>query len=93
MTNTEITTPAASPGKTTARAYGAQTADAALAPLEIDRRDLGPDDVRIDIKFCGVCHSDIHFTRGEWGQVPYPAIPGHEIAGIVAAVGDQVTGF
>jgi uncharacterized zinc-type alcohol dehydrogenase-like protein len=93
MTNTEITTPLASRGKTTARAYGAPAVDAPLAPLQIERRELGPDDVRIDIRFCGICHSDIHFTRGEWGEVPYPAIPGHEIAGIVAAVGDQVTGF
>ncbi len=93
MTNTEINMPAALPGTTTAHAYGAQAADAALAPLQIERRELGPKDVRIDIKFCGICHSDIHFTRGEWGQVPYPAIPGHEIAGIVAGVGDQVAGF
>ncbi len=93
MTTTEMTTSFASPGKTTARAYGAQAADAALAPLRIERRELGPKDVRIDIRFCGICHSDIHFTRGEWGQVPYPAIPGHEITGIVAAVGNQVTGF
>ena len=93
MTETEITTPAASAEKTTARAYGAQAADAALAPLQIERRALGAHDVRIDIKFCGICHSDIHFTRGEWGRVPYPAIPGHEIAGVVATVGDQVTRF
>jgi uncharacterized zinc-type alcohol dehydrogenase-like protein len=93
MTKTEITTPATSTGKTNARAYGAQAADAVLAPLQIERRELGPHDVRIDVKFCGICHSDIHFTRGEWGTVPYPAIPGHEIAGIVAAVGHQVAGF
>jgi uncharacterized zinc-type alcohol dehydrogenase-like protein len=78
---------------TPARAYGAQAADAPLAPLQIERRALGPKDVRIDIKFCGICHSDIHFTRGEWGNVPYPAIPGHEIAGVVAAVGSEVTSF
>ena len=78
---------------TTARAYGAPAAAARLEPLQIERRALGPKDVRIDIEYCGVCHSDIHFTRGEWGDVPYPAIPGHEIAGIVAEVGSEVTGF
>src|SRR5689334_17484672 len=78
---------------TSARAFGAPAADAPLEPLHIERRALGPKDVRIDIKFCGICHSDIHFTRGEWGEVPYPAIPGHEIAGIVAEVGSDVSGF
>jgi uncharacterized zinc-type alcohol dehydrogenase-like protein len=78
---------------TPARAFGAPAADAPLEALEIERRALGPKDVRIDIRFCGICHSDIHFTRGEWGDVPYPAIPGHEIAGVVSAVGDEVTAF
>src|SRR4051794_4006793 len=78
---------------TTARAVGTLAPEAPLGPLEIQRRALGPKDVRIDIKFCGVCHSDIHFARGEWGEVPYPAVPGHEIAGIVAEVGPEVTGF
>jgi uncharacterized zinc-type alcohol dehydrogenase-like protein len=81
------------PEATQARAFGAPAADAPLAPQEIQRRAIGPKDVRIDIKFCGICHSDIHFTRGEWGEIPYPAIPGHEIAGVVAAVGSEVTGF
>ena len=78
---------------TTARAFGAPAATAPLEPLQIERRALGPKDVRIDIKFCGICHSDIHFTRGEWGEVPYPAIPGHEIAGVVAEVGADVTTY
>jgi uncharacterized zinc-type alcohol dehydrogenase-like protein len=78
---------------TTANAVGATSPTAALGPLRIERRPLGADDVRIDIKFCGICHSDIHFSRGDWGEVPYPAIPGHEIAGIVAEVGTNVTGF
>lgn len=90
---TETTSLAPSPGTTTARAFGASAADAPLGPLRIERRALGPRDVRIDIKFCGVCHSDIHFTRGEWGRVPYPAIPGHEITGIVAEAGGEVTAF
>jgi uncharacterized zinc-type alcohol dehydrogenase-like protein len=89
MTDTTIV----SNGSTTARAIGAPAADAPLAPLQIERRALGAKDVRIDIRFCGVCHSDIHFTRGEWGEVPYPAIPGHEIAGVVAEVGPEVTRF
>ncbi len=72
-------------------AYAAPSATEPLAPLQIERRALGPKDVQIDIAFCGVCHSDIHFCRGEWGQVPYPAIPGHEITGTVAAVGAGVT--
>ena len=78
---------------TSARAYGALSPEALLKPLQVDRRALGAKDVRIDIKYCGICHSDIHFTRGEWGNVPYPAIPGHEIAGVVAKVGVGVTGF
>lgn len=91
---TEISNaPTSSATTTTAKAVGAPSATAALEPLQIERRAVGPDDVRIDIKFCGICHSDIHFARGEWGEIPYPAIPGHEIAGIVAAVGSDVTGF
>ena len=78
---------------TTVNAYGADSATAPLAPLEIERREVGPADVLIEIAFCGICHSDIHFTRGEWGEVPYPAVPGHEIAGVVAAVGADVAGF
>jgi uncharacterized zinc-type alcohol dehydrogenase-like protein len=78
---------------TTARAVGAQGADTPLQPLGIERRAIGPKDVRIDIRFCGICHSDIHFTRGEWGEIPYPAIPGHEITGVVTEVGSEVTRF
>jgi uncharacterized zinc-type alcohol dehydrogenase-like protein len=91
MTETSFTT--ASSTTTSARAVGASAPDAALGALEIQRRAVGPNDVRIDIKFCGICHSDIHFTRGEWGKVAYPAVPGHEIAGIVAEVGAEVTRF
>ena len=57
----------------------------------IDRRDLQPHDVLIEIKYAGICHSDIHSARGEWGPVQYPFVPGHEIAGIVARVGSEVT--
>jgi uncharacterized zinc-type alcohol dehydrogenase-like protein len=75
----------------TVNAYAAPSATEPLAPLQIERRDLGPKDVQIDIAYCGICHSDIHFCRGEWGEIPYPAIPGHEITGTVAAVGADVT--
>jgi uncharacterized zinc-type alcohol dehydrogenase-like protein len=85
---TNLTT---APQTSTARAYGAASATEPLAALTIERRAIGPRDVLIDIKFCGICHSDIHHCRGEWGKVPYPAVPGHEIAGIVREVGAEVT--
>ncbi|WP_336772939.1 NAD(P)-dependent alcohol dehydrogenase [Paenibacillus sp. MMO-58] len=68
----------------------------AKAPFEkttIERRDLRPDDVLIDIKFSGICHSDIHTAFGEWGEAIFPLVPGHEIAGVVEAVGSEVTKF
>ncbi|MEV4419870.1 NAD(P)-dependent alcohol dehydrogenase [Patulibacter sp. NPDC049589] len=74
-----------------ASAYGGTSATDPLSALTIERRDVGPHDVHIDIKFCGICHSDIHTVRGEWGEIQYPLVPGHEIAGIVAAVGSDVT--
>jgi uncharacterized zinc-type alcohol dehydrogenase-like protein len=75
------------------KAYAAHAADAALAPFEIDRRAVGAHDVQIDILYCGVCHSDIHQARGEWGNTIWPCVPGHEIIGRVTAVGDDVTTF
>jgi uncharacterized zinc-type alcohol dehydrogenase-like protein len=90
---TETTRVATPTSTTTARAVGAPAADQPLHALEIPRRAVGPSDVRIDIRFCGICHSDIHFARGEWGEVPYPAVPGHEIAGVVTDVGSEVTRF
>ena len=71
-------------------AYAAQSATSALAPFNIDRREPGPDDVQIDILYCGVCHSDLHTARNEWKNTMYPAVPGHEIVGRVTAVGAQV---
>lgn len=62
-------------------------------PTQIERRDLGPRDVLIDIAYAGICHSDIHTARGEWGRTLFPLVPGHEIAGTVAAVGSEVTAF
>jgi uncharacterized zinc-type alcohol dehydrogenase-like protein len=62
-------------------------------PTTIERRDVGPNDVLIDIKFAGICHSDIHTARQEWGDIDYPLVPGHEIAGVVAEVGGDVTKY
>src|ERR1700759_4067219 len=73
--------------------YAAQSADSGLAPFSFDRREIGADDVLIDIEFCGVCHSDIHQVRGEWGNSTYPMVPGHEIVGRGAAVGANVKNF
>ncbi|OJH35800.1 NAD(P)-dependent alcohol dehydrogenase [Cystobacter ferrugineus] len=75
----------------TVNAYAATAATKPLGPTTIQRRDLGPHDVLIEIKFCGICHSDIHHCRGDWGPQTYPVAPGHEIAGIVAQVGSKVT--
>ncbi|WP_443092700.1 NAD(P)-dependent alcohol dehydrogenase [Corallococcus exiguus] len=74
----------------TAHAYAATSAKSPLGPLAIQRRELGPRDVLIEVKFCGICHSDIHTVRDEWGAATYPLVPGHEIAGIVASVGAEV---
>src|SRR5690606_37005284 len=74
-----------------AKAYGAQSATTPLAQMVIDRREPGPKDVAIDILYCGVCHSDLHTARGEWGGVKFPSVPGHEIIGRVTAVGAEVT--
>lgn len=74
-------------------AYGATAATSPLGPLTIDRRVPGPHDVEIDILYCGVCHSDLHTARGEWGGTKYPVVPGHEIVGRVTAVGEHVEGF
>jgi alcohol dehydrogenase (NADP+) len=57
----------------------------------IKRREVGPSDVLIEIKYAGICHSDIHTARGEWGTIEYPIVVGHEIAGVVAEVGSDVT--
>jgi uncharacterized zinc-type alcohol dehydrogenase-like protein len=73
--------------------YAAQSAQSQLAPFSFERRNPRPGDVAIDILYCGICHSDIHTVRGEWGQAHYPCVPGHEIVGRVSAVGDKVTGF
>ncbi len=77
----------------TVNAIATVSATAPLAPFTINRRSPGPDDVQIDIMYCGVCHSDIHQARSEWGPSIYPMVPGHEIVGRVSAVGTGVSGF
>ncbi|WP_372183905.1 NAD(P)-dependent alcohol dehydrogenase [Xanthomonas axonopodis] len=77
----------------TAHAYAAQAADQPLAPFVFERRAPGPNDVQIDIAYCGVCHSDLHTARNEWHNTLYPSVPGHEIVGRVTAVGNAVSGF
>ena len=78
---------------TSVKSYAAQSAETPLAPYALDRREPGSDDVEIKILFCGVCHSDIHTARGEWGGTMYPVVPGHEIVGTVTRVGANVSKF
>ena len=75
------------------RAYAAQSSDGPLTPFKIDRRSPGSTDVALDILYCGVCHSDLHTARGEWGGTIYPCVPGHEIVGRVTALGNKVSRF
>jgi uncharacterized zinc-type alcohol dehydrogenase-like protein len=77
----------------TVSAYAATSATEPLTKTTITRRDPGPHDVAFDIKFAGICHSDIHTVKAEWGQPNYPVVPGHEIAGVVTEVGSEVTKF
>lgn len=75
------------------RAFAATASDAPLSPHSFDRRDPGPDDVAIQIQYCGVCHSDLHMVKNDLGNAVYPLVPGHEIAGVVTAVGANVSRF
>ncbi|NLU85160.1 NAD(P)-dependent alcohol dehydrogenase [Rhodococcus sp. HNM0569] len=77
----------------TAAARSVSGPEASFEKSTLARRELGPRDVLIDVAFAGICHSDIHTARGEWGRTHYPLVPGHEIAGVVAAVGADVTAF
>jgi uncharacterized zinc-type alcohol dehydrogenase-like protein len=78
---------------TTVSAYAATSATAPLTKTTIERRDVGPHDVAFDIKFAGICHSDIHTVKGEWGEANYPVVAGHELAGVVTEVGSEVTKY
>jgi uncharacterized zinc-type alcohol dehydrogenase-like protein len=76
---------------TTVKAYGTEAVDADLKQMNIERRKVKPKDIEIDILYCGVCHSDLHTARNNWGSTTYPAVPGHEIVGKVTRVGSEVT--
>lgn len=78
---------------TNTRGYAAHSATTPLVPFGFDRRDLRPDDVAIELLYCGVCHSDLHTARNDWGGTLYPVVPGHEMIGRVTAVGKDVTRF
>ncbi len=73
------------------RGYATHGPKETLVPYSFQRRDPGERDVRIEIKYCGICHSDIHQVRDEWGGSIFPMVPGHEIAGVVTGVGSKVT--
>jgi uncharacterized zinc-type alcohol dehydrogenase-like protein len=98
-TETSLThthTPASNAHAHTVRAFAATSPTARLQPLSIERRAVGPNDVKIQILYCGVCHSDLHQVRNEWPDAmptQYPCVPGHEIVGRVEAVGSEVTRF
>ncbi|MBN2732761.1 MAG: NAD(P)-dependent alcohol dehydrogenase [Balneolaceae bacterium] len=74
-------------------AYATQNKNADLKPFDIERREVKDDDVQIEIEYCGVCHSDIHVARNDWGNTEYPVVPGHEIVGRVTEVGSNVAHF
>jgi len=76
-----------------AKGYAAQDANSGLAPWNFERRELGPHDVQFDIQFCGVCHSDLHRIKDEWGGSIFPMVPGHEMVGKVVNIGSHVTKF
>ncbi len=78
---------------TNTKAYGTESKDADLKEMTIERRGVTTNDVAIEILYCGVCHSDLHTARNDWGGTKYPSVPGHEIVGRVTQVGDRVTKF
>ena len=78
---------------TATKAYAAQSSTSGMAPHDINRRSLRNDDVAIEIDYCGVCHTDIHFAQNDWGVTQYPVVPGHEIVGRVTAVGSGVKAY
>ncbi|MBD2858295.1 NAD(P)-dependent alcohol dehydrogenase [Spongiibacter sp. KMU-158] len=76
-----------------AKGYAAQTPEDALAPYDFQRRQMDDEDIQLEVLYCGVCHSDIHSARNDWGRTRYPLVPGHEIIGRVVAVGSKVSKF
>ncbi len=78
---------------TNSSGYAAKDANSKLVPFRFERREPGPNDVLIDILYCGICHSDIHKVRSEWSKSSYPIVPGHEIVGRIAAIGKSVKRF
>src|SRR6478736_8006497 len=75
------------------KAFAAQDAESTLGPWNLERRVPGPKDIQIDILYCGVCHSDLHQIRNEWGNSIFPMVPGHEIVGRISKVGSEVKKF
>jgi len=78
---------------TQVKAFGTEAKDKDLQEMQIERRDVRPTDIEIDILYCGVCHSDLHTARNDWGGTKYPSVPGHEIIGKITKVGSEVTKF
>lgn len=78
---------------TLTKAYGTEAAEAPIKDMEIKRRELLPNDVEIDIVYCGICHSDLHAVKNDWGGTTYPVVPGHEIVGRISRVGEKVKKF
>ncbi|WP_458376596.1 alcohol dehydrogenase catalytic domain-containing protein [Pseudomonas pergaminensis] len=91
--NSSQAAPAAFTQPFPAHGYAAKSADSPLAPFSFQRRAIGANDVVIDIRYCGVCHSDIHTSKGQWGEQRYPLVTGHEIAGVILAVGSGVSNY
>jgi alcohol dehydrogenase (NADP+) len=92
-TNQVFSSPQESTRAAGTNGYAALTAKAKLGPFSIQRRQPGEHDVLIDIEYCGICHSDIHQARDEWGEAIFPMVPGHEIVGTVKAAGSKITKF
>lgn len=90
---TRPVSPAVGSGPFPTRAWSASSAKAPFSPIPIQRRAVGANDVVIDVLYCGICHSDIHTVHGDWGAPNYPVVPGHEIVGLVVAVGSAVKKF
>lgn len=78
---------------TNVKAFGTKAADAPLKEMTINRRDVTANDIEIEILYCGVCHSDLHFAKNDWGMTTYPVVPGHEIVGRITAVGSAISHF